>query len=321
MSLLMGSVAGVILGAIYAFGIFHSPLIYLNFILTGALGFALGIVVTLGVDYFHIRNRAVAVFIGLIVFCVAYITAWLVYIPTVLAHFGNDTSSFDVPFILEWAYYFAQNPRLAFEWIQFINYNGVWTITSPGSRQPGISMSGIILALIWLAEAAIICFITIMSPHEAAGKPYSERQGKWLVAKALPGVIAYVENRDAFLNAFVRGDFSALSTPLAVDESPAEGEEGEEADDVDFSQYATVTLYADSYEPYVTVQNVSRSVSQTKEQTQKPSGGFGRKIWGWVKGWFSTSSSDDDGTTITDVVNYLKISPTVAQNISNALGE
>jgi len=324
MTAVIGIAASVIMGAVYGFAVFHNPIIYVNFLLTGALGFAMGWLVSWGVGAFNIRNRGIAVIIGLVVFSAGYAANWFVYVPTVRAHFSSGASSFDIPLILDEAVWFVQHPRATLEWIQIIKENGVWSITTPGSRQPGIPMSGIFLALIWLIEALVIVYLAVALPKERAGEPFSERQGKWIPQKVLPGRIAFVENIDEFLNAFVRGDFSALFTPLAVPAvtgSAASKDEDDDDEDDDILQYATVTLYADSFEPYVTIQNVSRSgVSESAEQPKKPSGGIFKRIWGWVKSWFTSSSEDEEGVSISDVVQYLKISPTVAQNISNALG-
>jgi len=324
MTAIIGIIAGVIMGAVYGFAVFHNPIIYVNFLLTGAFGFAMGWVVSWGIGAFRIRNRSVAVFIALVVFSAGYAANWVVYVPTVRAHFSSADSSFDIPLILDEAVWFAQHPRATLEWIQIIKENGVWSISTPGSSQPGIPMSGIFLALIWLIEALVIAYLAVALPKERAGEPFSERQGKWIPQKVLPGRIAFVENIDEFLNTFVRGDFSALFTPLATTPAASE-EDDEDEDDSDGEpmRYASVTLYADSFEPYVTVQNVLRSgaAEQTAEQpVSKPSGGIFKRTWSWVKGWFVSSAEDEEGITISDVVQYLKISPTVSQNISNALG-
>jgi len=326
----MGVAAGVITGAVYAFAIFHSPLIYLNFLLTGALLFALGLTVSYGIYLFRIRNTKVGVLISFITFCVAYYVSWAVYIPTVLAHFGAGASSFDIPLISRSAALFAQSPWGMWYWIQSINYNGVWSITNfGGGSRNAIPVSGIFLAIIWVIEAGIIAFGTVALGSDQAFKPFSERQGKWLEPKSLPGRIAFVENGDEMLNAFARGDFSALTTRLtatapqqygemkndAVEETEKE-EKNEKNIEGNIIRYGSVTLYQDSFEPYVTVHNVTISGQQASQTAQPKKKGIFKKILGW----FWSSSKDEENTTIEAVVEYLRISPTVAQNISNALG-
>ena len=307
-----GIVAGVIMGAIYAFVNHHNPVIYLNIVLVIGFGWALGLIIAKGISAFHIRNRAVAAVVGFIIFGAAYVAHWCVYIPTVIVDFDRSVSSFDVWLILDTAVMFAQRPWNTLEWILRINESGVWSITTPGSRSGGIRVSGLALALIWLAEAAIIGYFAVRMPWEQAGKPYSERQQKWLTGKALSAPIAFIENVEEFLNALARSDYSALTTPLAS-MSKDEAGETEETEEKAGAPFASVTLYSDSFEPYVSVQNFSTS-SQQKTQGKNPVGGLGKKI----KSWFVDSS--EEGVYASDVVQYLKISPTVAQNISNSLG-
>jgi len=315
MTLIAGIAAGVVMGAVYAFINHHNPIIYLNILLVFGFGWALGLVVAKGVSVFHIRNRVVAAVAGVIIFGVAYAAHWCVYIPTVLIDFDRNTSSFDVRLILETAVMFARYPMYILEWILRINESGVWSVTMPGSRTGGIEISGLVLALVWLAEAVIIGYFAVKMPWEQAGEPYSERRQKWLTAKVLAAPIAFIENVEEFLNKLARGDYSALTTPLAsLPEEEEEEEENDETAEKKSAQYAAVTLYADSFEPYISVQNFSTSAQQVK-QTKKPVGGLGKKIKGWFIG-----GSEEDSVSVSDVVQYLKISPTVAQSISNALG-
>jgi hypothetical protein len=293
-----GIAAGIVLGAVYAFTNHHDPILYLNIALVFLFGWALGTIVSKGIRSFRIRSRAAAAIIGLAVFAAAYFSHWCVYIPTVLADYDKDISSYDVPVILEAAVELVQYPEEAWKWIRRLNERGVWTMTSPGSSTPGLEIKGMSLGLIWLAEAVILCYYSVKTPWNEAGKPYSERQGKWLDAKELPARIAFIENEEEFLNALARNDYSALTAPLPEGEKSAR-----------HAKYAAVTLYSDSFEPYVTVKNVSISGRQAKQ-----AGGLGKKIMSRL------TASPREETSARDVVRYLKITPTTAQNISSALG-
>ena len=213
---------------------------------------------------------------------------------------------------------FAQNPEATWEWIKAINENGVWTITS-GSNREGIPVRGIFLTLIWIAEAAIIGFVTFALSREEASKPYSERQGKWLTAKTLPKHIAFINNQDDFLNALARGDYSALTTPLSKESAFSEKDGDDDEEDREITNYAEVVLYPDAFEPYVSVSNVSLQKAEAASETQAPKSAKRKKWFGWLTGWFS-SEKKEEGVTTVEIVQYLKISPTVAQNITNALG-
>jgi hypothetical protein len=251
-------------------------LIYINILLAGIFGAALGWLLSACVRRFRIRSVAAAVIIAIVVFSAAYAVHWAFYISTVLVDFTDDFSSFDVKTIAEIAGSYLADPQDAIEMIVEINKNGVWSI-SGRSSSGGTTVSGIALAAIWIAEAVFILYFVVKQPAEQAGKPYSERMDKWLDARELGAFVPFIEDKKAFQNALASGDFSALETPLPFQE------EG-------YTRYATVTLYSDPSEPYISVANTTVSVKKKKRDS---------------------SSSD--------VVKYLKISPSVAKNISGAL--
>jgi hypothetical protein len=89
-----------------------------------------------------------------------------------------------------------------------------------------------------------------------------------------------------FENAASHGDYSALTAAVPSD---AEDEVPQGRGEI-LRRYATVTLYPDSYEPYVSVKNVSVKMKKKKKDV-------------------STA----------DVVDYLKVPPKAAQDIAMAL--
>jgi hypothetical protein len=276
LTLAAGIAGGSILGAVYAFSNHHDPLIYINILLAGIFGTALGWLLSACVRRFRIRSVAVAAIIGIIAFSAAYAVHWAFYISTVLVDFADGFSSFDIKTIADIACSYLANPRDAVEMIMEINRNGVWSI-SGRSSSGGAAVSGIALAAIWIAEAVFILYFVVKQPAEQAGKPYSERMDKWLDAQRLGAFVPFVEDKKAFENALASGDFSSLETPMPFQE------EG-------YTRYATVTLYPDPSEPYISVVNTTVSVKKKKRDS---------------------SSSD--------VVKYLKVSSLVAKNISDAL--
>jgi hypothetical protein len=276
-TLLGGCAAGVIIGAVYAFLNHHDPLIYLNVLLTIFSGYLLGLIVSKGVRKFHIRNTFAAGVIGAAVFAVAYSVHWFVYLATVLADFETDTP-YDIGMIAQIVMELARDPEWAWSVVQEFNSEGVWSISRSGTV-----VKGVFLSAVWAAEAIVLCFCSVSAPFGAAGEPYSERLGRWMEPEALPAPIAFIENVTDFENAAARGDYSALTAAAPEDEEPQE--QGGH-----WSKYATVILYPDSYEPYVSVKNVSVKMKKKKEDV-------------------STA----------DVVDYLKIPPKVAQDIATAL--
>ncbi|MCL2010410.1 MAG: hypothetical protein FWG71_07675 [Synergistaceae bacterium] len=278
---LAASVAGgVAMAAVYAFANQHNPVILLNVLLTLLFGFTLGWMVSKGVRVFRIRNAAAASAIGLIAFAAAYAAHWPVYISSLIVDHGEDVSPYNVALILRIALELVREPEEMWGLIKSVNESGVWSLSSGShSRGSGIHFRGIFLAAIWAAEAAVICLAAVTVPWKEASKPYSERQNKWLVPNTLPARVAFIEDVEGLKNALARDDFSALTTPLPAGEANG-------------AKYATVTLYPDAMEPYVSVHNLSTPDEKKGKSSRQ---------------------------TIKEVIQHLKISPTTAQKISNSL--
>ncbi|MDR1874991.1 MAG: hypothetical protein LBQ90_08290 [Synergistaceae bacterium] len=272
----MGVAGGSLLAVVYAFVNHHDPLLYLNVLLVCGFAFSLGWIVSRGIHKFHIRNVPVAAVTGGLVFVAAYAVHWLVYVATVIVDWETN-SPYDVTMILQVALAFLQDPQELPEVIQALNREGVWSMRTSSP----MAVRGVLLSVLWLAEALVLCYYAVKKPMEEAGKPYSERCDKWMDAQDLPTPAAFIEDVEGFKNALERNDYSALTTPP----SPAVDVGGDNV------KYATVVLYPDPFDPCLSVRNVSVQAKKKKRET-------------------STKN----------VVQYLKISPTVARNISLALG-
>ncbi len=144
----------------------------------------------------------------------------------------------------------------------------------------GSTVNGLFLGAVWVAEFCAVMLIPGYLAHNKAGQPYSEQSEKWLVPLALPLPIAYVENLEALKSAFARNDFSALTTPL-----PQESNEPSD------ERYAQVTLYRDIWTPYLSVTNVFfKGKGKKKKREEK------------------------------EVVRFLSVTPSLAQNVASSLG-
>jgi hypothetical protein len=280
-TLLGGMAAGSILAAVYAFLNHHDPLIYLNVLLTVVFAFSLGWIVSKGVRVFCIRNVSVAAAIGIIVFVTSYLIHWFFYLATLIIGFETD-SSFDLAAIAELATDLLRNPRETLDFIRILNSEGVWNLESTSSSAD-IEVKGVYLSAIWAAEALVICHYAVKMPMSAAGEPFSERLGRWITPTILPVRVAFIEDQDSFKNAVSRSDYSAITTPLGGDEQEAaRGKRSE--------KYAEVTLYPDPFEPCVSIRNVEVKITKKAKRSSSA-----------------------------NVVSYLKIPPTVAQSVSDAL--
>jgi hypothetical protein len=211
---------------------------------------------------------------GIIVFIFAYLSHWFFY----LAAYGITKLS-EVPEIFETASMLFENPREAWQGIRFINDLG-WSLTgSPGGD--GIAVGGRTLWAIWTAEAVWIAYLSISAPVMQAGAPYSERRGMWMDAVELPKPAVFIENIAAFKESLRRGDYGALMTPLDTRGAPSRA---------GVEKYAGVTMYPDSWDPYISVSNVTVKIKKKKRD-------------------ISTK----------DVVKYLKVPAEISLKIKDAL--
>ena len=288
LTFLKSVVVGVILGAVYAFVNYHNPIVYLNVLLNLGFGYALGWLVARDIRRFHVRSVFAAGLIAFAVCVVSYVTHWFFYIATVIV----DLKSYNVTEIVKVVSLLLENPEAWWEAILKLNEGGVWSLGRLGSSGEGLVMKGLLLAVIWVAEALVLCWFSIKRPMEQAGAPYSERGQDWIPPKELPRPAPFVEDIEGFKNAAARSDYSVLTQPSEVEKE---------------SSHATVTLYADPFEPYLSVKNVSSSVKEPKKSGIIP------QVFRWLFG------SPDKEAFLRYVVRYLKISPTAAREIENSL--
>lgn len=283
-TLFLGLLVGIPLACLYAFVNHHDPLLYLNILLAGGFGIALGWVVGKGIHRFQIRNIVVALLIAFPIFVAAYLTHWVAYIATVVVDWETD-SPYNAAMIFNFAREIMKSPSDIWAIICELNETGIWSISSSSSSN-NTAVKGIVLSLIWFVEAVVILWYTLKQPFQEAGKPYSERSEKWITPETLPLPIAFIEDKQALLSALARNDYSMLTTPLpptGEDDMSSEGQHG----------HAQVVLYRDPFEPCVSIQNVSIKIKKKKKKMD---------------------------AARTEIIRYLKITPSVAENIWKALG-
>jgi hypothetical protein len=196
------------------------------------------------------------------------VSHWFFY----LAAYGITRLS-EVPEAFETASGMFLRPLAAVEGIKLMNGAG-WPVPGVSSNGAGITVRGLALGGVWAAEAVWIGYFSLAAPVRQAGAPYSERRGMWMDTVDLPKPIAFIENAAAFREALSLGDYGALMTPAAADGA----------------KYAVVTMYPDSWDPYVSVSNVT------------------------VKG-----KGKKRGMSVKTVVKYLKVPAGISLEIKDAL--
>jgi hypothetical protein len=245
---LCGATLGVIAGALYGMVSYAVPFVYVNVALAVFLGLGLGAAASKCLMAFRIRNVEFAAAAGLVVFISAYASHWFFY----LAVYGMTKLS-EIPAAFEIALNLFENPVDTWNGVKFVNGIG-WSLSGSSGRG-GTTINGWLLWAAWAAEAALIGYLSLSAPMSQARMPYSERRGMWMDAIELPKRVAFIENADVFKESLSRGDYGALMTPIDTRGASTEPR---------VEKYAAVTMYPDSWEPYLSVSNVTAKTRRKK---------------------------------------------------------
>lgn len=154
--LVFGLIGGLILGAIYSYGVAYIPFIYLNALLAAGLGLGVAFLTSSAGKIGKVRNRAVMAIFGLINGLIALYVQWVVWIHILL----DDL----------WIW----KPNEVWEIVQLILPEGTWSI----GRSSDLAVSGTPLAIVWIIEALIIVGIPLFSA--VLKSVYCEECEKWI---------------------------------------------------------------------------------------------------------------------------------------------
>ena len=148
---LLGFLSLFILAPVYAYAIKYIPFIYIDFILIGGYGFALGMVVHFSSKVLKMRNDIVVMTLGAIVGFAGLYMGWVFWIHALI---GKIVIS----------------PLTLMRVIPIIGEKGTWSLK-------GSQVTGIVLYLFWLIEAGAI--IVIAAFASKIGTPFCERCDEW----------------------------------------------------------------------------------------------------------------------------------------------
>lgn len=188
-----GILASLVLGIAYVYLVNWIPLVYVSFLATLAYGFAIGMAVVLGARVGKIRNALVATLVGGLVGLVAVYTAW-VYDPVARLPGINGP---------------VWRVETLWEYMKFGYEHGFWTIGRNGQ-----AVTGVFLAAVWVAEAAIIVGVAGATVHACVGHlPFCEETNQWTKAEKKVAQLSLVHDEDAEakLKRLVEGDLTALA--------------------------------------------------------------------------------------------------------------
>jgi len=236
--ILISVIAMPLLGLAYSYAIWYIPIIYLNFIIAGAIGFTIAWLVSKYVIKIgKVRNKTLAIIFALLASSIALYSAWIVWVDLVLnigESYGNSTIGIAASNVdINQLYVLATNPLTLFELIANINEYGTWGIKSA-------TVSGPFLTIIWIIEAVLIIGVTLLLTN-GSRVPFCELSNQWFDSKNLPA-FDVIDNGPELIKAIENGDPTAFNTLTLATKA-----------DQDHSVF---TLYSSSNnENYLTINN------------------------------------------------------------------
>lgn len=193
----------LVLGYIYALTTTYLPFIYFNFLITVGYGFAVSFISRIFTLVFKIRNRKKTIIINLILAVFAIYAQWVSYI------FILSFEDFNFNLIFEnigLFFFMFFRPDIVITSIIDINGFGLWSIGTSG-----INVRGIILCLVWLAEASIIIFIAHNNFRQFNLIPFSEKDNNWYKKEFIDFDFEHIAFKKSFVEDFSSNPFESIS--------------------------------------------------------------------------------------------------------------
>lgn len=185
--LLVCTGASAILGAVYAHVIHYDPIIYLNLLETPLFGLGLGWAVFGAVFLGKVRNTRV---VAVAAVCTSLLGNYLAWVVTLYIWTGREMVWILPADVLSIAWMAAEEGR----WSAF-----------------GITPTGWFLCLLWIAEQAIISYLTYLVPvsrHRTLA--FCEKSKSWATRSEEFGPFAAITDYDKVRAMVEAGDFSPL---------------------------------------------------------------------------------------------------------------
>lgn len=159
-----GTVAAVVLGIAYSYGIVYIPLCYVNTLLTLAFGALLGVCVALGAMWGKVRSPMFAATYGVAFGLIGLYAAW-----------GADIWARD-SIQRGWQVF---DPQVLGKYIACFYEHGFWAMASHGQRD-GANVSGIPLVIVWSVEAGMVVALSgYVAYYLNKSRPFCEACDCW----------------------------------------------------------------------------------------------------------------------------------------------
>ncbi|WP_271782316.1 hypothetical protein [Aquimarina algiphila] len=197
-----------ILGLIYAYCIWYIPFFYINFLITGAFGFAIGYLINVFViGKGKVRNTMLAVILGILGGLIAMYFHWSVWTDLVInsgESYGTSRIGITVSNIkFLQVFTLVTQPDILFSLIGEINEVGVWGIRNT-------TVSGVFLTIIWIIELLAVIGISTLTSFSKAGEPFCEINNNWFKENVLP-TFNHIPEKSKMIADLEKGDQNAFN--------------------------------------------------------------------------------------------------------------
>jgi len=156
------AVVGYPLGLAYAYLIRWIPIAYVNMLVTAGYGFVFGWLTQRLLKSGRVRNKALAGLCGAIAGLIGLYWNWNGHVHLL---FSDKIWFF--------------RPDQIVRAMGYLYEHGSWTISSHGSG--GDAVTGVFLAIVWVAEAGVIVGLAAFIPYSyVSSTPFCEKSGAWL---------------------------------------------------------------------------------------------------------------------------------------------
>ncbi len=166
-----GLAAGILLALLYQYAVYYIPFIYVNFLLTLALGAGIGLACGFALKFGKCRNGAVALAIGAVCALAAVAASHVVNYRIVIGEVQKELAADGVS---------ASDVEAKLDFQSFLRLRADtgWTIGKSGSGMP---ISGVFVWLVWLIELGAVTGTSAVLANMQVNKPFCENCDQWAV--------------------------------------------------------------------------------------------------------------------------------------------
>ncbi len=182
-----GLVLVYVLAFVYGIVCAINPAIYIGVLLAVGFGYLMGILYRVISKLCKVRDKKFVVRSGGVLAFLAVYFSWAAYLIYFFQEGDNLVASYFLKFMLVF------RPDFIFEILVEINREGMWEIF-------GTPFSGLVLMFIWMAEAAIIIFMTVKLLNDYTISPFNARLNKWYGRYTMYDEFKSVPNTQYFMD-------------------------------------------------------------------------------------------------------------------------